>query len=81
MFLNCPMEFVCTKNWEDLAVIERNRDVRYCEVCSSSVYFVRDTEDLAFHAKAGHCIAFVSDGDDENDPDTGRRELMGMPAE
>ena len=79
MFLNCPMKFVCSQSWDDLAAIERHADVRYCDVCSNSVYFVRDSADLAQHVKAGHCIAFQSD-DDGDDPDDCPR-TMGMPSE
>ena len=53
----------------DLAAIERNDDARYCEVCSTTVHFVRSSADLDEHVRAGHCIALRSvDGDDWEGP-------------
>ena len=79
MLLNCPLKFVCAQSWDDLAAVERHADVRYCDVCSNSVHFVRDSADLAQHVKAGHCIAFRSD-DDGDDHYEGEHILLGMPS-
>lgn len=79
MLLNCRLKFVCAQSWDDLAAVERHADVRYCDVCSNSVHFVRDSADLAQHVKAGHCIAFRSD-DDGDDHYEGEHILLGMPS-
>ena len=75
------MKFVCSQSWGDLAAIERNDDARYCEVCSTTVHFVRSSADLDQHVRAGHCIAFRSVDDDGYDRDGRGGIVMGQIAE
>jgi hypothetical protein len=51
------MEFECPLTWESL---ESTKwwDEKYCSTCGQNVNHVETQEDLEYHAKQGHCVAF-----------------------
>ena len=55
--IECRFEFICPKTWDELE-LTASEDIRFCNHCKESVYFVgSDMDAFDEHAKSGHCIA------------------------
>jgi hypothetical protein len=55
---NCSpkFSFQCPKQWEELSETDSSL-VRFCNLCTSNVFFCDTDADTIAHAQAGHCIA------------------------
>ena len=72
---NCQFDFLCAKQWDELALTE-HADVRCCGECQSLVYFCETTEAFALAIEQDKCVAI----DVEADIETGTRRLLGWPS-
>jgi hypothetical protein len=91
-FLNCEMEFECTKNWFELTDTEQ-AGVKHCSTCQKNVYLCITHDELDDFAHKGECIAFFSDPDlptrfklsrekaeiNRNDPIRLEKVTLGLP--
>lgn len=57
----CKYQFVCTKKWADLEVIEAENDRRHCAECDQYVFLAKNFEDFANLAAARRCVAVIDD--------------------
>lgn len=62
------------KKWADLNPTV-NQAVRFCQECQLFVFLCKDAEELEFHAKRLHCIAYK---DQPKNPDELDWEIMGQ---
>jgi hypothetical protein len=55
---NCAWQFdvQCPKLWDSLVPTDEE-GVRVCDVCLKNVYRCNSDEEVAVHAKLGHCVA------------------------
>ena len=76
--VNCPLEMVCDRKWDDLIELP-DAAVRHCTECETEVHFCHSIEDLLAHAKQGHCVAFnlVEDDRARGSP----HPLVGFPGD
>lgn len=56
---NCRLRFECRQRWDELEVIARYPDVRYCVQCRQAVHRVRSEDEFRAHAAAGRCVALA----------------------
>lgn len=58
--IQCPLEWAQLAETADPAI-------RTCGVCLQSVYRCETDEQVAAHARLGHCVAIVKEPDDDDD--------------
>jgi hypothetical protein len=68
---NCDwkFEFQCPRQWAQLALTD-DPLVRTCAACLKDVHFCSSSDEVALHARLGHCVAVAP-----KEPNAG--ELMG----
>lgn len=54
--ITCKSAFACKKRWNDLRIIENEKQVRYCTDCMKPVFLCRNHEELTKHANESHCV-------------------------
>jgi hypothetical protein len=56
----CPLKFTvrCPRKWLEMRPTDQP-DIRHCDVCTQSVYLVKDEDEGREHARQGHCIALI----------------------
>jgi hypothetical protein len=54
---NCPLAFECTRRWRQLAAVEGEPSVRYCQACETTVHLCRTDAAYRQHRLKGHCVA------------------------
>ena len=59
-FINCELEFKCTKNWFELELIDR-AGIKHCNECEEDVHLCMTQEELNLAVKEKYCIAFFKD--------------------
>ncbi len=55
---NCTFKFKCDQDWETMTRTAVD-GVRHCGECDKDVFSCTSIEDVAKHARLGHCIAIV----------------------
>jgi hypothetical protein len=53
---NCKI-FRCSQTWSELEPTE-NSKARFCQGCEKFVFLCQDPQELEFHARRLHCVAF-----------------------
>jgi len=68
---NCTwkFEFQCPRQWAQLATTD-DPQVRTCGACLKLVYYCQSRDEVADHARLGHCVAIAPD-------EPNAEELMG----
>jgi hypothetical protein len=61
-FLNCEMEFECSKNWFELTDTDK-AGIKRCSTCGRNVHLCVTQNDLDALSSKGECIAFFSEPD------------------
>ncbi len=56
----CKFSFICTRAWDDLAPIDGEWLVRFCNQCSEQVTLAQPNEEARALAAAGKCAALPS---------------------
>lgn len=62
--LNCPMEYICSKSWFALELMDQP-NIKFCDSCNKEVHFCQTDEELENALQNNLCIAFTNDGADE----------------
>jgi hypothetical protein len=65
---NCTQGFQCPQKWTDLDSTD-NETVRFCQDCEQFVFLCQSPEELEFHAKRLHCIAYADKPRALNEPE------------
>ena len=58
--LNCPMEFICDKQWYELMATDR-LNIKFCFSCKKTVHFCKTESDLEVALEKGLCIAYETE--------------------
>lgn len=72
---HCKLQFECAKRWGDLQQTD-NPKVRFCNACSTSVFFCSTAQEIIAAILNKTCVAFVARKCDK----TFTRLLMGVPS-
>ncbi len=62
--LNCPMEYICSKSWFDLELVDQP-NIKFCDTCNREVHFCQTDEELQNALTNNLCIAYSNEGSDE----------------
>ncbi len=54
---NCDFEFVCSKAWDDLTLIDGKDNLRYCRDCNKKVQLIKTKYDIEMAQIFGVCVA------------------------
>lgn len=54
----CPLDYYCTKTWDELDKTEKP-NVAFCKECSSEVYLCQTVEEFDMKAEEGGCVAYL----------------------
>lgn len=58
--INCPMEFICNKTWNELIPTD-NLNIKFCESCLKTVHFCATQKDLNNALENSLCIAYEAE--------------------
>ena len=58
--LNCPMEFICDKPWDELMPTD-DLNIKFCLSCEKTVHFCKTESDLEVALEKGLCIAYETE--------------------
>lgn len=72
--LNCPMEYICSKSWNELQMTD-DLNIKFCNACNKEVHLCEDALDLEVALEQNLCIAFQNQLEIKLE----RRMTLGIP--
>lgn len=74
--LNCPMKYICTKDWF-LLESTSNKNIKYCDSCNREVHFCNSNEELESALQNNLCIGYWHE--DSGELKKSKRFVLGIP--
>lgn len=76
--LNCPMEYICSKSWFDLELMDQP-NIKFCGSCNKEVHFCETNEELENALRNSLCIAFSNEESEQFFSAPKRQMTLGIP--
>lgn len=57
MKIICKFKVLCDMDWDDLTIIDKYPNIKFCSECSKDVHYCSTYDQLQEEIKNGHCVA------------------------